>query len=109
MNKAQVYFAQNTIPFPMGIDVRLVWSLMRRMSDAKAQYGMCVYLERLTKKEICAELGWTCVNTLDRTLAKLVKAQILFRVARGMYRMNPYMFGKGSEQDIAKLRKLYRY
>ena len=56
------------------------------------------------KKAICDELGWKTVASLDNALQKLLAGKILYRVDRGMYRFNPYLFGKGDWQDISRLR-----
>ena len=42
-------------------------------------------------------------------MTDLVKGKVLFRVDKGVYRFNPYLFGKGDWQDIAKLRLEVNY
>ncbi len=37
-------------------------------------------------------------------MGDLTKGDLLYRIARGMYRVNPNFFGKGDWQDIARLR-----
>lgn len=82
----------------------LTMSLLKRVSYAGEQDGMCVTLVPRIKKSICQELGWEKVSTLDNALQKLLKGKIIYRVDRGVYRLNPYLFGKGDWADISKIR-----
>lgn len=87
----------------------LIYSLLTRVSYAGEKDGMCVTLVSHTKKTICEELGWKTVATLDNALQKLLMGKILYRVARSVYRFNPYLFGKGNWQDIARMRLEINY
>lgn len=82
----------------------LTMSLLKRVSYAGDEDGMCVTLIPRIKKAICKELGWKNEKSLNNALTKLVEGKILFRVDRGLYRFNPYLFGKGDWQDIGRLR-----
>lgn len=82
----------------------LTMSLLKRVSYAGDADGLCVTLVSRTKKAICEELGWKNVSSLDNALQKLLKGKIIFRVDRGIFRMNPNLFGKGDWQDISRLR-----
>ncbi len=79
-------------------------ALLRRLSYAGEKYGLCVVLVPIIKHEICEELGWKTIAALDNALQKLLAGKILYRVAKGVYRFNPYLFGKGYWKDIEKLR-----
>lgn len=46
---------------------------------------------------------------LDNNLTKLKKANILKSEERGIYQLNPNLFGKGSWHDINKLRVTWEY
>lgn len=78
--------------------------LLRRMTYAGEEHGMCVVLAPLLKKAICKEMGWQRISSLDNALQKLTAGNIIYRVERSIYKFNPYLFGKGEWQDIAKLR-----
>lgn len=78
--------------------------LLRRMCYAGEEEGMCVVLVPRTKKAICKEMGWERLSSLDNALQKLVAGKIIYRVDRGVYKLNPYLFGKGEWQDVARLR-----
>jgi len=84
--------------------VAVTEALLKRIAYAGDEDGLCVSLLPRTKKAICDELGWKTVASLDNALQKLLAGKILYRVDRGMYRFNPYLFGKGDWQDISKLR-----
>lgn len=82
----------------------LTMALLKRVSYAGDEDGMCVTLIPRIKKAICKELGWKNEKSLNNALSKLVEGKILYRIDRGLYRFNPYLFGKGDWQDIGRLR-----
>ena len=84
--------------------VAVTEALLKRIAYAGDEDGMCVSLLPRTKRAICNELGWKTIAALDNALQKLLMGKILYRVDRGMYRFNPYLFGKGEWQDISRLR-----
>lgn len=84
-------------------------ALLKRVSYAGDKDGMCVVLAPRIKKSICEELGWKRTSSFDNALHKLVKGKILEHIDRSMYRFNPYLFGKGDWQDIARLRMEVNY
>ena len=83
--------------------------LLRRVSYAGDEDGMCVTLVPRIKKSICNEMGWKRTSTLDNALQKLIAGKIIYRLDRGIYKFNPYLFGKGDWQDIARLRLEINY
>lgn len=87
----------------------LVYALLKRVSYAGDDDGMCVTLVPRTKKAICKELGWEKTSSLDNALQRLLKGKIIYRVDRGVFRMNPYLFGKGEWQDISRIRMEITY
>lgn len=87
----------------------LTMALLKRMSYAGDEDGMCVTLIPRIKRAICKELGWKNEKSLNNALTKLVDGKILFRIDRGLYRFNPYFFGKGDWQDIDHLRMEVNY
>lgn len=82
----------------------LTMALLKRVSYAGDEDGMCVTLIPRIKKAICKELEWKNEKSLNNALSKLVEGKILYRIDRGLYRFNPYLFGKGDWQDIGRLR-----
>ena len=74
--------------------------------------GMIIYLNSTIKKRICDELGMTKKNSivqLNNAITKLVKGSILIRIARGAFRPNPCLFGRGRWSDIEELRLQVTY
>lgn len=84
--------------------VAVTEALLKRVSFAGDEDGMCVTLVPRIKKSICNEMGWKTTASLDNALQKLLAGKIIYRVDRSMYRFNPYLFGKGDWQDISRLR-----
>ncbi len=89
--------------------VAVTEALLKRVAYAGDEDGMCVSLLPRIKKAICSELGWKTTASLDNAIQTLMAGKILYRVDRGMYRFNPYLFGKGDWQDIARLRLEVNY
>jgi len=79
-------------------------ALLKRMNYAGEHFGMCVMLLPAIKREICEELEFQKRQSLDNALQKLLKGKILYRVDKGIYRLNPHLFGRGDWKDIARLR-----
>lgn len=88
----------------------VVTSLLKRVHYAGIQEkGLCVSLSTYDRDCICEELGLKNRQSLANVLQKLVKGNILFKIGRGAYRFNPYLFGKGAWADIAKIRMEVTY
>ena len=83
---------------------KLLMALLKRTSYANADQGMRIVLAPIIKREICEEVGYATVQTFDNNLSKLVKGGLLHRVDRGVYCLNPRLFGRGPWTDIAELR-----
>lgn len=60
------------------------------------------------KKKIAEELK-TSIGTIDVYLGKLCKKEIIFREDTGLYKANPFLFGKGSWTDIYEVRLEIEY
>ena len=65
--------------------------------------GQLIYLNSVLKRNICKVVKRSMIR-LDQALGDFCKAQILKRVARGTYQVNPYLFGKGDWKDIKNIR-----
>nr|CRY95776.1 hypothetical protein [uncultured prokaryote] len=84
-------------------------ALLKRTTYAGDENGMCIVLAPLIRDQICAEVGFQKRQSLSNVLQKLVKGEILYHVGRGVYRLNPYLFGRGTWSDIAKIRMEVSY
>ena len=73
-----------------------------------SNYENLILLPSYIKKIIAKELE-TSIPTIDNSLSKLTKKGILRREGTGVYRLNPHLFGKGSWQDIKKIRLTWEY
>ncbi len=89
--------------------VKVTEALLKRVSFASEEDGMCVSLTSYVKDKIVKELGWKSRQVLDNSISELCKGKILYRVARGTYRFNPYLFGRGDWADISSLRLEINY
>lgn len=84
-------------------------AIVKRVTYAGDDHGMCLILAPMIRDDMCKELGLKNRQSLANVLQKLVKGQILFHVGRGVYRLNPYLFGRGTWADIAKIRMEVNY
>lgn len=79
-----------------------VMQIIRRMGFANA--GQIVSLGPEVKKDIAASLRLGSDRQVERIVKKLVDCGVLRKLQRGVYQVNPFMFGKGKQEDIDALR-----
>lgn len=90
----------------------ILYELLKFMSYAGDKDGMVIFINSYVKEKVAANLGLTGKNpkqSIDNAISKLVKGKLLIRIGRGTYRANPYFFGRGDWQDIARLRLEINY
>ncbi len=76
----------------------ILYELLKLMN-----YRNEIILNAAIKKRIGAEIGIS-TRTIDNALSMLVKKDIILREDTGLYKGNPYLFGKGEWRDIRELR-----
>ncbi len=82
---------------------QVLYALLKRAQWATDE-GMIIALPSGIKKYICKELNLKTIRTINNALTDLTKAKIIIRAERGVYKLNPHLFGRGDWQDIEKLR-----
>jgi predicted transcriptional regulator len=82
---------------------RLLKVLVKNMS-----YTNIVAMYKPIKLMICSELNYS-LNTVNAAVNDLVKQGVIIRVARGLYMVEPNLFGKGRWEDIKKIRMTVEY
>lgn len=87
----------------------ILFELLKRATYAGEQEGMQVCLSAGIKRIIAKSLGLENVRSINNSISALVKGKILYRAETGVYNFNPYLFGKGDWQDIARLRLEINY
>lgn len=73
-----------------------------------ADGGQHVVLNSYNKSIICKNTGKT-MRRLDMAIQTWTKNNVLKRVARGTYQINPWLFGKGEWRDIKGLRATFDF
>lgn len=79
--------------------------------DSKLLFGLFsivdrnneITLNKARKKMIGEKIGIS-VKTIDSALNRLKKNEILIHIDRGVYKLNPYIFGKGQWKNIHEFR-----
>lgn len=74
----------------------------------KMNYDNEIALNASIKRDISNALG-TTVSNIDKMISKYVQKDILIRKDRGLFLVNPYLFGRGKWQDIRKIRLSIEY
>lgn len=96
----------------------VLYALLKYVSYAGDSDGMEIILNSSIKERIRKEVNLTHIRSVNNAISDLVKGQILFKVPkadgsgnyeRGIYKLNPYFFGKGDWQDISRLRLEVNY
>ena len=82
----------------------ILYEMFKYMTYAGEKDGMVIFINGYVKANIVQALSLKTTQSIDNAITKLVKGNILKRISRGTYRANPYLFGKGDWQDIARLR-----
>ena len=72
-----------------------------------AQDGQIVHLGAYDKEQIC-KATHKSMRRLEQAITTWVKNRVLIRVARGIYQVNPFIFG-GDWRDIANLRATFNF
>jgi len=67
-----------------------------------------VILNTILKQDICDDLN-IASSTLDNALTELVKQQLIARIGKGTYLLNPYYMGKGNWSENRKMRDNITY
>lgn len=62
-----------------------------------------IILNSSVKKRIASDLQ-IATKSVDNALVSFVKKNILYRVEKGIYKANPYLFGRGTWEDIKRIR-----
>jgi len=82
---------------------KVLHALLRTMG-----YNNLVPAYSPVKKLMARELGIT-LNTLNKSIDNLYKQSILIRIDRGLYMIDPNLFGKGRWGDIKDIRMTITY
>jgi len=83
---------------PLGLE-GIICELIKCMN-----YGNKIVVNSHIKREIAESLGKS-FNTVNQYITKLVDNKILIREGRGVYYLNPMLYGKGKWKEISELRK----
>lgn len=67
-----------------------------------------VILNKWNREKIARSLD-TTDQVIRNAISHLVKKQLLLKLATGVYRLNPYVFGAGAWTDIKGLRMIVEY
>lgn len=80
----------------------LLFALAAKMPYSNA--GFPLHLSTYAKKQIEKEFGIS-IPSINRGLTELLNKKCIYRVERGEYLVNPYMFGKGPTAAIKERQK----
>ena len=84
----------------------LLLETLKRMTYATEE--QVVIMNSYIKKAIAEECGKS-VKRLEQALTIWVKEKIMIRVGRGVYKVNPYIFGKGDWREIYNIRATFDF
>lgn len=87
---------------PRGMTAILL-ELVKNMS-----YGNVIPAYKPVKDAVCSNLGIS-INYLNKAIDTFYKRGIFVREARGFYRADPELFGKGKWKDVKELRLQIEY
>lgn len=84
----------------------ILLSILKRMTYASYRNkdgGQIIVVNSYIKKGIAEDAG-VSVSRVNQAFTDFTKGEILIRVGRGTYQVNPHLFGKGDWADIKEIR-----
>jgi hypothetical protein len=84
----------------------MLLAVLKHMTYASQE--QIVILNNYIKDAICKETNKS-MKRLNQAITIWVKEKVLIRVGRGVYKVNPYIFGRGDWRDISKLRATFNF
>lgn len=95
-------------------DIEILHRLPKKSGDflfellMNMNYESEITINRIMKRRICEKLGLENERTINNFLSTMVKKDVLYRVDRGVYIVNPYLLAKGDWNNIKGLRVAYK-
>lgn len=95
-------------------DIEILYKLPKKTGDflyellSVMNYEGEITINSFMKKRICKTLNLRNERTINNYLSKMVEVNVLSRICRGVYIMNPYLIAKGDFESIEGLRVLYK-
>lgn len=86
---------------PSGLE-GVIYELIRNVN-----YGNKIVINSHIKRDIAVNIGKS-FNTINQYMSKLVECKVLIREGRGVYYLNPLLYGRGKWRDILDLREKLR-
>ncbi len=71
-------------------------------------YSLTVTIDPMLKREIADALGYKNITSVSNLLTELIDGGVLHRVGKGLYRLNPHLFGRGNVKDMGEIRAISR-
>lgn len=88
------------------VNITLLQVILTKMSyaDPESEYGgQTITIDKRTKEEWSKMLEIS-VDMIKRHVRNMVRSGHMLRVGRGVYMVNPYLYGKGTGKNISMLR-----
>lgn len=89
--------------------IRILLWICKHLNYASDEDGMCIGFVPVLKQRCMIETEIKSMGALNNALSRLNKLGVLERLGTGLYRLNPYIFGKGKWKDISKIRMVIDY
>lgn len=95
-------------------DIEILHRLPKNSSDVlhellkNMNYQSEITINTLMKERITKKLNIKNIRSINNYLSKMVSKDVLQRVGRGVYIVNPYLLAKGEWKDIKGLRVEYK-
>lgn len=74
-----------------------------------SRYSLTVTLTDDLRKQIAMLMGYKSKSSINNIITELVDGGILYRVSCSLYRVNPFVFGRGKYQNVLRVRELKEF
>ena len=71
-------------------------------------YSLTVTMDATLRGYLMQEMGYSKAGSISNILTKLCDGGVLMHAAKGLYRVNPHLIGKGETKDMGEARNLYQ-
>ena len=82
---------------------KVLFELLSHSMNRRGEIALGLY----QKKEMAKRTGFSHTKSIDNGIRSLIRENVLVRVARGTYKLNPNIFAKGNPKEIEESRMEY--
>ena len=80
-------------------------SYAEKAASDGVNYSFVITINKHIRQEIAKELGYKNIDSISNVITQLLDGGVMIRLTNGVYRLNPFLFGRGKYEHLVNLRK----